>query len=65
MPHNEVEPQACDAAKQSWESTPILKREPPEAVENSRLLGLLNLRGLFWLFGSRKRGTYRLLDKVY
>ena len=32
---NEVEPKACDAAKRSWESTPISNGEQPEAVEDS------------------------------
>ena len=35
MPLNEVEPIACDAAQRSWESTPILYGEQPEAVEDS------------------------------
>ena len=37
MPHNEVEPKACDAAQRSWESMPILKGEQPEAVEDSEV----------------------------
>ena len=34
---SEVEPKACDAAQRSWESTPILNGEQPEAVEDSEV----------------------------
>ena len=37
MPHNEVEPKACDAAQRSLESTHILNGEQPEAVEDSEV----------------------------
>ena len=37
LPHNEVEPKACDAAQHSRESTPILNGEQPEAVEDSNV----------------------------
>ena len=37
MPHNEVEPKACDAAQRSLVSTPILNGEQPEAVEHSEV----------------------------
>ena len=37
MPHNEVEPKACDATQRSWESTLILNGEQPEAVEDSEV----------------------------
>ena len=31
---SEVEPKACDATQVSWESTPILNGDQPEAVED-------------------------------
>ena len=37
LSHNEVDPKACDAARRSWESTPILNGEQPEAVEKSEV----------------------------
>ena len=37
LPHNEVEPKACDATQRFWESTSILNGEQPEAVEDSEV----------------------------
>ena len=38
LPHNQVEPKACNAAQRSWESTPNLNAEQPKAVEDSEVV---------------------------